>query len=604
MAKLPEEYAKEKAQKLLERQERLAKKREEKAALQKLQESEENINAEAEKKAESKIKKEERFNKMIEDKKQKATKIEVVNDCKTVKKKELSSIEVEDTQQFKQYTKKDTKRKVCVEVEKKDKDGNVVMQDKVHTIRLSEKEKKYLNEQNKNIEQYFFKSGTIPRYNKYICSCCGKPKKIEEFYKCWSYINLGRADIGGQFHKPFCKECAKKLFFYHYYNTCEKNEELAMERWCCDTNTYWSLECYLNARRIYENNPTSVSIVTEYVGAVGRNRVSGLTYWDSPTIKERVFIQEDEIKDLSNKLVGEFKSPLDWDKEDIKVRKKIIKMLRYDPFINEKEEDRKGMYRNLELMIDESMSEDFVKLQAAIEIVRSFQRIKELREEEQQMKLDGATPKAISDVSSLRKKEMDQITQFSKDHGFAEAYRSKKAKGAGTLTGCMNEMREKFYEDGLVNYYNVKTCKEMQETAQMSIEAIFSQIGLNENEAWQMVATQSKRIMALDAEVLELKEKLRLKEIEIKSIQLTEKARKEGHLETNDIENEEENNTINESSFEENDIEINEIEDLFKNEFSSVSFEDDNAEEIEDIMEVEYEDVEFIEDEVGEDYGD
>ena len=189
------------------------------------------------------------------------------------------------------------------------------------------------------------------------------------------------------------------------------------------------------------------------------------------------------------------------------------------------------MYRNLELMIDESMSEDFVKLQAAIEIVRSFQRIKELRNEEQKLKEAGESAKAIKELSDLRGKELDQITKFSKDHGFAEAYRTKKAKGAGTLTGCMNEMREKFYEDGLINFYNVKTCKEMQETANMSIEAIFSQIGLNDNEAWQMVAEQSKRIIAKDAELLDLKEKLRQKEIEIKTMQLTERARKEGTIE-------------------------------------------------------------------------
>ena len=110
----------------------------------------------------------------------------------------------------------------------------------------------------------------------------------------------------------------------------------------------------------------------------------------------------------------------------------------------------------------------------------------------------------------------------------------------------MNEKREKYYEDGLVNFYNVKTCKEMQETANMSIEAILSQISLSDNDAWQMVTEQSKRLIAQGEQIMDLKEKLRQKEIEIKTLQLTEQARKEGTLEVSD------------ANLEENEIETTE----------------------------------------------
>lgn len=569
MAKLPEAYAKEKAQKALEKQERLTKKRAEKEALKELENTEEKINEHAKKNAKAKIESEARLKDIAKLKKENANKVELVGKCTEVKSKEIKKIEVEDSQEFKQYTKTDTKRKVCVEVEKKDKDGNVKVQDKMHTVRLSEKEKKYLNERNQLVKEYFFDDNMVPRYNKYICSCCGKPKKIEEFHKCWSFVNIGRADVGGQFHKSYCKDCSKKLFNYHYLNTCGKDEQLTMERWCCDTNTYWDVEKYFEARKVMESNPTSGGIVNEYVAAIGRLRIGGLTYWDSPTIKNRENTSDEAIK----RLLESTYCPLDWDQEDIKAKNKICKLLRYDPFEREKQEDRKGMYRNLELMLDESMSEDFVKLQAAIEIVRSFQRIKELRNEEQKLKEAGESPQAIKSIADLRAKELDQITKFSKDHGFAEAYRTKKAKGAGTLTGCMNEMREKFYEDGLINYYNVKTCKEMEETARMSIEAIFSQIGLNDNEAWQMVSEQSKRIIAFEAEILDLKEKLRQKEIEIKTIQLTERARKEGKVEMNsEIANE--TNEVSQEETEEF------LEDIFQVDYEDIHYEEVGDEDV------------------------
>lgn len=570
MAKLPEFYAKEKAQKALEKQERLAKKRAEEEALKEQENTEEKINECAKKRAKTKLENEQIIKDIAKTRKENAAKLELVEKCTEVKNREVKKIAAEDNHDFKQYTKKDTKRKVCVEVEKKDKDGNIKIQDKMHTVRLSEKEKKYLNDRNKIIKKYFFSEKEVPRYNKYICSCCGKPKKIEEFHKCWSFVNIGRADIGGQFHKGYCKDCAKKLFNYHYLYTCNRDEQLTMERWCCDTNTYWDIEKYFEARKVMESNPSSGGIVNEYVAAVGRMRTGGLTYWDSPTIKDRENISNDKVK----KVLEKNYCPLDWDQEDIKVKNKICKLLRYDPFEKENPEDRKSMYRNLELMLDESMSEDFVKLQAAIEIVRSFQRIKELRDEERRMKEAKEPAKAIGELSSLRKQELEQITKFSRDHGFAEAYRTKKAKGAGTLTGCMNEMREKFYEDGLVNYYNVKTCKEMQETANMSIEAIFSQIALNDNEAWQMVGEQSKRIIAFEAEILDLKEKLRQKEIEIKTMQLTERAKKEGVLDENDILDE---NPLNKQA-------------------------DDFFDENNDIVQIDYEDVHF--EEIGDDDGD
>jgi hypothetical protein len=565
MAKLPEAYAKEKAQKAIEKQERLAKKRAEKEKINELENTEEKIIEHAKKNAKAKLENEGRIKTIAQIRKEQASKIELVGECTEVKKKEVNKIEMEDAQEFKQYTNKDKKRKVCVEVEKKDKDGNIKIQDKMHTVRLSEKEKKYLNERNQLVKEYFFDDNMVPRYNKYICSCCGKPKKIEEFHKCWSFINIGRSDIGGQFHKSYCKDCSKKIFNYHYLNTCNRDEQLTMERWCCDTNTYWDVEKYFEARKVMENNPSSGGIVNEYVAAIGRLRTGGLTYWDSPTMQDRENTSNETIK----RLLESTYCPLDWDQEDIKAKNKICKLLRYDPFEREKQEDRKGMYRNLELMLDESMSEDFVKLQAAIEIVRSFQRIKELRDEEQKLKELGESPKEIKGLSDLRKQELEQITKFSKDHGFAEAYRTKKAKGAGTLTGCMNEMREKLYEDGLVNYYNVKTCKEMQETAKMSIEAIFSQIGLNDNEAWQLVAEQSKRIVKMDAEILDLKEKLRMKEVEIKTIQLTEKARKEGTFEELDINNQE--NKIEEK---ENEKTEEFFEDIFQINFDEEGDED------------------------------
>lgn len=173
-------------------------------------------------------------------------------------------------------------------------------------------------------------------------------------------------------------------------------------------------------------------------------------------------------------------------------------------------------------------TEDFIKLQAAAEVVRGFQRIEDLRKKEMEMTQEGKTPKEIAEVTKLRTAELKSVIDFCKDNGFSEKYGINKNKGVGTLTGMMNEMKNSYYEDGLVNYYNVKTCKEMQEAADMSMEAVFKQLNLGENETYTMIQTQTKRIMALQKELDDTKEQLRLKEVELKEAELIERAKADG----------------------------------------------------------------------------
>ena len=85
---------------------------------------------------------------------------------------------------------------------------------------------------------------------------------------------------------------------------------------------------------------------------------------------------------------------------------------------------------------------------------------------------------------------------------------------------------DKQFEEGLVDYYGVLTCKEMQEVANMSFKAIFEQIGMTDNEAWGIVQKQTVKIKKLQDDLMETKEKLRQREIELKKAELIYKAKK------------------------------------------------------------------------------
>ena len=550
MAKLPHVYAEEKARKALERQIKLEAQREAKAK-EKLEQMP--TDEEIKEKAKAQLEAQKKFKEMQEAKK---AKLEVLNPSKEVKQKEAKTLAIEGSVKYTQRTKEDKKGKACVEKEKIKKDGTKVMQNKQNVVRLTDKQIEYYNSQNENVVKYFYKEGSIPKYNKYQCSCCGKLLPIENFHRSYSYSNLGRADEISQFHQPFCKDCSQKLFFYFYYHVHNKDEMAAIENWCCATNTYWDKEYYVEARKAYDNNITSNCIIPDYIGAIGRNKkLIGLTYWDSPTIKNRVFTEEEVLKDVNNNVVGEFKAPLHWNKEEVKLRKKIVNTLRYDPFELYPEEDARNMYYDLDLMIDETMQEDLLKLKAAVEIVCGLHEIERLRKKQIELEQNEASDAEIKAIVNRRNSELQQITKFAQDNGFSERYATKKAKGAGTLTGIMNEMREKHFEEGLVDYYGVLTCKEMQEVANMSFKAIFEQIGMTDNEAWGIVQKQTTKIKKLQDDLLETKEKLRQKEIELKKAELIYKAKKyKAEMQEDYFDDEEEDNEIVEETID-NDLE-------------------------------------------------
>ena len=520
MAKLPEAYAEERARQAMEKAARLEKARE----------------ARAKKKLESlpdegqikqQVKEQLAREEKLKQAKVKEPELELLNKAGIVKTG-IKYFEQDGTNNYEPIEKDNKVVKACVEKPRKTKKHGTVMKASKNLVRLTEKQRNYYNDQNEKVLKYFYAKNTIPKYNRYMCSCCGKLKSIEEFNRNYSYANLGRIDEASQFHMTVCRQCAQKLFFFHYYN-CGKNELEAMEHWCCDTNTYWSEEFYQEARRVYDNNPRSNCIVPDYIAAIGRNKeLIGKTYWDSPSIRNRVYTDNEHslIKDSNNNVVGEFRAPLHWNKEQVKLRKKMIALLRYDPFELYPEEEACNMYYDLDLMIDDSMQEDLLKLKAAVEIVCSLHEIEKLRQKQVELEKSGEV--GSSEIKALvdrRNSELKQITTFAKDNGFAERYAMNKAKGAGTLTGTMNEMREKDYEEGLVDFYGVQTCKEMQEVANMSFKAIFDQIGMTDNEAWGLVQKQTERIKKLQKELLDANENLRRKEIELKKAELTYKAK-------------------------------------------------------------------------------
>lgn len=418
---------------------------------------------------------------------------------------------------------------------------------------FSEKQLQYLNKQNSDIKTYF--NLVTPKYNVYICSCCGLQKPLDEFHKAWSLLYANKIDINGQLHVAWCKDCAKKLFEY-YYRKYECNAELAMERFCCDTNTYWDIDFFKIAQTNMVNNNMQSHIVSEYISAIGKPRIYGRTYWDSPTIKNRnITIVHGENNELETKLVYDpdvltlvqaegqnnilspnsvEKSinpdapPLNWSKEDAQNKLKVIKIVGYDPWDYLDGEDRKVLYKDFLNILELGMENDFTKLQAAIQIVGSFFKVRQMEKEMNRMRMSGAPTNDLKNYSALLAAERKAISDFTKDQGFSERYSAAKAKGENTLSGMMAKMNNNQYEKILLNAYDIETSKSMQQVADMSFQAVMKQIGFSEAEAWQICQEQLNRLNELQKELDRTKEDLRLANYQLAEYNLKIEAKKRG----------------------------------------------------------------------------
>ena len=200
-------------------------------------------------------------------------------------------------------------------------------------------------------------------------------------------------------------------------------------------------------------------------------------------------------------------------------------MVGYDPFEWESDENKKILYKDLLNILEPGMENDLVKFQAAIQIVMSFFKVRQMNKKQFEMERDGASIADQKALSDLKDKELKSITSFSRDNGFAERYATAKAKGENTFTGIVNKMNEAKFENAVMNRYDIETSATIQQAADASFKAIFSQLSLGESEVWKIAQDQLEELRKLRKENSDLEEKLRKAKYELAKINLEEKER-------------------------------------------------------------------------------
>ena len=374
--------------------------------------------------------------------------------------------------------------------------------------------------------------------SKFECIMCHKIKNNTDYFRSYSIGHAGTIIPTGERHLPVCKHCAKKVFKLYV----EQGEDIrmALNHWCETFDLYFSEDIYQRMMKLRDGRKgteiaAKFDYITDYITALGTAKMIDMTYWDSPYLQDNIKPEIDTTGETVSLDVGvpteypeEFEN---WTKEELENYDYVRTIYKYDPFIDEPLQDRKRLYYNLASFSDESIADDFAKSNAAIDMCRSMQRLENLNRMriilEQEDEIDV---KAIREVTNLQKAERDAINKYSKEYGFNQRYSLNKVQGAGTLTGILKQMDLALFEDALANRYDIATGEGMQQAAEASWKAIFSQLNLSESELASVVAEQREMIGKLRKELDDTKEELRLANIEIKKNELEKSLQNGGGL--------------------------------------------------------------------------
>ena len=375
----------------------------------------------------------------------------------------------------------------------------------------------------------------VPLYNKYVCTCCGRPLPQGEYYLNYNEMDLARVEPTGKMHTHLCKDCCKRLYEYLFFEKAKEDGQIAMMWFCSALNIYYDETIYLQAKQECSKKDSKKHIIDSYMSIMNQSATAkGKVFLESKDIQGMIGSggvngngRQDKDKKIINSKDGSVGDDTEngWSKQDLEAKRLVLKNVGYDPFYFEPEENRKILYKDLLGMLEAGMELDGLKVQAACQIVLAFSRIRELNERERRMMSGDGSVAELKNLADLKNKQLDTITKFSRDNGFGERYAIAKAKGENSFTGIMAKMNEMKYEDAILNMYDIETSKSIEQAANASFKAIFNQLSMSDAEYAKQCTEQLQRIQKLTREKDALQEENRKLKYEMTKRDLEEKAK-------------------------------------------------------------------------------
>jgi len=341
---------------------------------------------------------------------------------------------------------------------------------------------------------------------KKTCTKCTKPKALNLFYAT-------NSDNFSDKKYPVCKVCLKENL------NLSLDDDLLSE---IIIDRVQNILLELNRPFIYDLWVSSIEEVKktnkDLFGLYIKNVILN---FKKSTWKDSVFSSKESIISTLNSDENNEVPSLSGQQVESEDRNKtdVVRMLGYDPFEFEANEDKRHLHNKLVDMLDDSTLEDGFKLQASIEIVKGFNQIDKINRAISTITSDikqlSTNAGGIKSLIDSKKNILASLLKLAEDNGISVKHNNQKSKGAGTLTGIIKTLQEKGFEESSVNLFDIETCEGMLQVANISNESIMKQLNFDENDYTSMILDQRQMLQDLESKVTRLEEENRLLKIEL-----------------------------------------------------------------------------------------
>lgn len=342
------------------------------------------------------------------------------------------------------------------------------------------------------------KVGETTVEEKFVCLHCGKLKKRSEFYVSRDpAVTVGIA-------MP-CKECAEKIARNYNHKTGEYGDvtKASLQRACeyLDVpflETLWESavsqvhdETHERVRsNVWKAYIKDVNSLKQYAGMRWRD---GDVFKSGETEEKQTGVATEE-RDINPEVLTELE----------KNRKDVIRLIGYDPFEKEAEEDKPLLYAQLIGYIDaDGNNDDMTRVLDSIEIVRGYLQLQKLNDMSAKAFANLAKTGQSGEIKNYmdtKKKVADVISQLAEQSCISLKHNKNASKGENTWTGKIKKIKELNLREGEVNGFDIATCKGMQQVMDLSNASILKQLALDESEYSDIVAEQRKVVTNLTTE--------------------------------------------------------------------------------------------------------
>lgn len=342
---------------------------------------------------------------------------------------------------------------------------------------------------------------------KYLCPYCNKEKSRSGFYVSTDPLVLTGLTT-------MCKECAEKIARRYdeksgkFGDVTEASLKEALER--LDKPFIYKLyESSYNEVHDDTLERPKTNLWSAYI-----KNVTSLKQYNTMRWRDGDLFKDDE-KDVKNDVTPEERdvNPEVLDELE-KNRRDVIRLIGYDPFEKEAEEDKPLLYAQLIGYIDmNGDNDDMTRVLDSIEIVRGYLQLQ---------KLNDMSAKAFSNLSKTgqsgeiknymdtKKKVADVISQLAEQSCISMKHNKNASKGENTFTGKTRRLADMKLREMENNAFDIGTAAGMRQVADISNASILKQLHLDENDYTDMLSKQRELLVKLQRQADENAEKARI----------------------------------------------------------------------------------------------